>query len=445
MVTDLDGPDADSAHDLRRERDLLAQAQDLTKVGAWEWDVDSGVLQWTDEVFRIFGHEPREFPATYQAFIERIHPDDRSMVWQRTKAALDGGGEFDFRHRVMRPDGDVRNVHARGRVTQYDQGRAVTMIGTVMDVTDEALLQLERDAALKSLAESEERYRLLAENAWDVVWTMELDGSISYVSPSVERMRGITPAEAMVQAPEEIQPPSSVARTAEYFGRLFEAIATGGELPTYHGEMDYYRRDGSIMHGELDVVPQVDAEGNVVRILGVTRDVSERVRLEGELNRLAQTDPLTGVWNRRHAEQLIDEAVADARRADYPLAALMLDIDHFKRTNDQHGHRAGDDVLVEMIRRVSEHLGEADVLGRWGGEEFVVMASHATLADAVTLAEKLRAAVAETPFEGVGPVAVSIGVAELHSDDTLASWIHRADEAMYGAKRAGRNAVKSEG
>ncbi len=129
---------------------------------------------------------------------------------------------------------------------------------------------------LCDLRRSEERHRLLAENAWDVVWTMALDGSITYVSPAIERVRGITASEAMAQTPDQVNPPSSAAIVAEYFSRLFAAINNGSELPEFRGELEYYRADGSIMVGELQVMPHVGSDGKVVEILGVTRDISER-------------------------------------------------------------------------------------------------------------------------------------------------------------------------
>ncbi|MEI6621950.1 MAG: PAS domain S-box protein [Actinomycetes bacterium] len=317
------------------------------------------------------------------------------------------------------------------RATRVGDGVSLTW----RDITD-------RHTAAVALAEAETNYRLLAENAWDVIWTMELDGTISYVSPSVERVRGLTPAEAAAQTPEQMQPPESIAKGAEYWGRLFAAIAAGTEPPTFHGEQDYYRKDGSIMHGELDVVPQVDADGNVLRILGVTRDISERKRLEEELNRLARTDPLTGVWNRRQAEELLTAALADSRRYGHPLSMLMLDVDQFKDVNDEYGHHVGDYVLVELTRRLAKQLRGSDVLARWGGEEFVVMSGHCAVAEAALVAEKLRVLIADTPFDQAGTVTGSIGVAEVHQQDDLSSWMRRADSALCEAKGAGRNTVR---
>jgi diguanylate cyclase (GGDEF)-like protein len=195
----------------------------------------------------------------------------------------------------------------------------------------------------------------------------------------------------------------------------------------------------------VQVIPQTDADGNVVRILGVTRDISDRRRLEEELNRLAVTDPLTGVWNRRQGQQLLDSGLAEARRYGTDVSLLMLDIDHFKAINDEHGHQVGDAVLVELCRRLSAHLRPSDALVRWGGEEFVILARHTDLDAATSLAEKLRALVAATPLDGAGTITVSIGVAHLEPSDDVDRWLFRVDQAMYEAKAAGRNAVRARG
>ncbi len=138
----------------------------------------------------------------------------------------------------------------------------------------------ELEEAESELRRSEERYRVLAENAWDVVWTMSLDGSITYVSPSIERVRGLTAQEAMAQRPDQINPPASAAVVADYFDRLFTAIKQDSRPPEFRGELEYYRKDGSIMIGELQVIPRCSAGGSVVEIVGVTRDISERKRCE---------------------------------------------------------------------------------------------------------------------------------------------------------------------
>jgi diguanylate cyclase (GGDEF)-like protein/PAS domain S-box-containing protein len=446
-VDHVENPEANetsSLTDLWTEREILAEAQELGSMGTWAWDITTGKLWWSDTNYRLLGLDPEESTASLDAFMRHVHPDDRDRLQHGMDNMATQRGLVVIDYRLLLPNGEIRHVQARGRVT--DVAGSLRMIGLLRDLTEEVTLQEERDAAVASLADSEERYRLLAENAWDVIWTMELDGSISYVSPAVERMRGITPEEAMAQTPEQIQPPESVAKGMEYYARLFKAIAEGTEPPTFHGEQEYYRKDGSIMIGELDVIPQVNKDGVVRRILGVTRDISERKQLEIELNRLAVTDALTGAWNRRHGELLLASDLAEVQRYGGPaLSLLMLDIDHFKSINDTCGHQAGDRVLIELTHRISENLRASDVLVRWGGEEFIIVLRHCSIDDALPLAEKIRALVDATPCADVGSVTVSIGAAEFRKDDDLAGWMRRADRAMYEAKAAGRNAVRSGG
>lgn len=329
------------------------------------------------------------------------------------------------------------STYSRGRVECRQRADGTVIVeGAMQDITEIHRLQT-------GLRNSERRHRLLAQNAWDVVWTMGLDGSITYVSPAVERVRGFTPQEAMSQSLEEIHPPESAAKVGNYFAALFAAIEAGTEVPVYRAEHEYYRKDGSLMIGELQVIPHIDDDGNVVEILGVTRDISERKRFEAELTELAVTDPLTGLWNRRHTSELLSADLAQAQRHGQLLTVLMVDIDHFKTINDTYGHQTGDNVLIEVARRLREQVRGTDVVGRWGGEEFVILLRYCGLRDGLTAAEKLRRQIAEASFESLFSVSVSIGAAQLQPGEDLTSWLSRADAALYQAKRAGRNAVRA--
>lgn len=161
------------------------------------------------------------------------------------------------------------------------------------------------------------------------------------------------------------------------------------------------------------------------------------------LQQLSLTDPLTGVANRRRAEQQLQLAIAQFQRYQTPATVLLLDIDHFKRINDNFGHDIGDLVLKQLAQAWQAELRSSDLLARFGGEEFLVLATQTNLNDAVLLAEKLRASTAALRIPQVGKITVSIGVAPFTSDNLEHElFLKQADEALYRAKQTGRNQVR---
>lgn len=165
------------------------------------------------------------------------------------------------------------------------------------------------------------------------------------------------------------------------------------------------------------------------------------------LAELSITDGLTGLYNRRHFMHLLDQGVARSRRQGSTLCLLMADLDHFKRTNDVLGHQAGDQALQKLAQWLREGVREVDSLGRYGGEEFIVLLADCPLADAVVVAEKLRRKVWEESFQqsvpGLEGFTVSIGVACLQEGMLPGDLIAAADRALYRAKNNGRNRVEA--
>lgn len=178
------------------------------------------------------------------------------------------------------------------------------------------------------------------------------------------------------------------------------------------------------------------------------REAARRQRVEQELlenqeklYKLVNTDQLTGVWNRLKLDQIAREEIERARRYQYPISLIFMDVDNFKAINDVHGHGVGDQVLIDVANLVGRQLREADWLCRWGGEEFLVLLPHAGLEAAAELAERLRTAVDAVIASSGERVTVSIGVAELGVNDALSGLIARADGALYRAKAGGRDQV----
>ncbi len=170
------------------------------------------------------------------------------------------------------------------------------------------------------------------------------------------------------------------------------------------------------------------------------------------LEQEAVTDPLTGVFNRRHLDRQIREEVGKAHRYALPLSVMLVDVDHFKAVNDTFGHEVGDIVLRNLARLMVSIVRNWDIVARYGGEEIVIVAPNTALTSAATLAERLRRAVADAelaaPDERTGyqsvRVTISIGVTELSPvTNDAAALLKKADRAMYSAKHEGRNRVVS--
>lgn len=178
--------------------------------------------------------------------------------------------------------------------------------------------------------------------------------------------------------------------------------------------------------------------------LALQQEIEARARMQQELERLATTDTLTGIRNRRAFDEQLALELTRARRYGQKLALILLDIDHFKRINDRHGHQVGDRVLVDLAHVVGSRLRASEVFARWGGEEFIILAPNSDAEDAALLAEEVRARVEAHDFPEVGRVTVSLGVTEYTAEDSTDSLWKRADTALYRAKTAGRNRVEVE-
>jgi diguanylate cyclase (GGDEF)-like protein len=164
-----------------------------------------------------------------------------------------------------------------------------------------------------------------------------------------------------------------------------------------------------------------------------------------QLMRLATKDPLTGAGNRRALENKLSEVVASFRRTRAPVAMILIDLDHFKAVNDAHGHAAGDQILCSVTEIINLRIRVTDSLFRIGGEEFVVVLEGQTADSASHLAEQLRTIVEAHELVPDRSVTISLGVAELRSGESAGDWMQRADEALYQAKRAGRNKIRLAG
>jgi diguanylate cyclase (GGDEF)-like protein/PAS domain S-box-containing protein len=180
----------------------------------------------------------------------------------------------------------------------------------------------------------------------------------------------------------------------------------------------------------------------IVGILGISTDITYQKSLEEKALKLAITDVLTGLANRLELDSVLGGEVERLKRSQHPLSIIMFDIDHFKKVNDNHGHLIGDKCLVKVAKILKNHTRMIDTVGRWGGEEFLIICPETDLNGSRKLAEKLRTLIKESVFPEVKHITGSFGVTSFIADDTLEVFINRADQALYNAKKFGKNRVE---
>jgi diguanylate cyclase (GGDEF)-like protein/PAS domain S-box-containing protein len=295
--------------------------------------------------------------------------------------------------------------------------------------------------AAQALRISEERHRLLADHASDLIWTMDLKGHFTYISPSIEKLLGYTPAEAMTHRLADNLCPGSSEVALAALSQLVLAIRQGQPAPAWRGELEHPHKHGGTVWTESTISALRDASGQAIALLGLTRDIGERRRADQQMRHMAQHDMLTGLPNRALFSDRLQQALTCARRDGDKLALLFIDLDKFKPVNDKLGHQAGDLLLQQAAQRMYACVRESDSVARIGGDEFVVLLRAVDSLDgALAAGEKLCQAL-RPEFRILGHnvhISASIGIAVWpdHGDDEISLSQH-ADSAMYAAKESG--------
>jgi diguanylate cyclase (GGDEF)-like protein/PAS domain S-box-containing protein len=290
--------------------------------------------------------------------------------------------------------------------------------------------------------DSEERHRLMTENACDIIATVDLSGNFTYISPSVEKITGYTPEEIKNHYREiGYFLPGVQKEMDRQRERIKTMVEKGERFDAINFEQRQVRKDGESIYTDTVLSGIYDEENQFRELLAISRDITEKVKIRKKIIELAETDKLTKLCNRMKLDYTLELELCRAKAKASTFSVIMIDIDDFKQINDRFGHLAGDLVLFELAKLFKAIIRATDLIGRWGGEEFLLILPDTDGLAAMALAETIRQRVNEKYFLEQEHITISLGVAVFSDDATVYSIIYRADQALYQAKKNGKNQV----
>ncbi|MDR5886833.1 diguanylate cyclase [Vreelandella janggokensis] len=409
---------------------------DGTRAGTWEWNIRTGDVVLNERWATMLGFTLDEIqPLSIETWNQLCHPDDLKRSYELIGQHLDNKIPFyECLCRVRRKDGSWCWIKDRGMLVKQADGTPTEwMMGTHIDVSSEQ--------------ESQQHFTHLAASVPGILFSFEMDSPdalrFTYVSERSYAYFGITctaieeDASAFFDSVHPLDSSEVHATVQNCYRSLSEASCQFRMVI-----------DGAEQWFRAVARPIQDPFGKLVWH-GMLVNIDDQKQLENTLARLSITDELTGLFNRRYLTQALNDAMELYQRYQSPFSLISLDVDHFKKINDHHGHLVGDNVLSKIAGLMADRLRTTDIVARTGGEEFLVILPNTTEKEATQIAETLRQMVNQAEFLGHDHtpfiVAISGGVLEMSEDiASVEELLKRSDQLLYEAKDRGRNMVLDE-
>lgn len=464
----------------------LREAQALTHVGSWELDVATKTVTWSTEVFHVFGLDPVQPAPTLAENEQQYHPEDRPRLRRILSEAIASGQPFRFQARIVRPDGSIRHIEARGRARQSSDGGVSGLFGTVQDITDQKQLE-------QLLRSQVQQQRLLAAMTQRIRQSLDLDAILSTTVQEVRQffradrvligqfgedwrcgvvVESVEPGQSCILGSSIVPEPGEDWLTFYTQGHA-RAIARLDRANLSPEAIAYWKQfqvqaaltvgllQGDRLWGLLSVQQchqprtweraEIDLIQQLASQVGIAIQQSELYRqlqyANQELAYLATHDQLTRLANRRYLDDYLQQEWNRAAREGTPLSLVLCDVDYFKQYNDTYGHLAGDECLMEMATAIGRGLHRpADLVARYGGEEFAIVLPNTNRAGAVRVVQRIQQELRKLTGLPPSPVTrapstLSFGIVSAipSSLSSPLNLLDQADQALYRAKAQGRD------
>lgn len=417
---------------LKKSEAKLLAAQQIAKLGNWEWNLKTNEMLWSDEVFRIYGEKPQSFVPDYKKFSTYITAEDRTKILKATVQAKKTGKIQRIEHKIKRKDGSIRYLLSSGKGIFDNEGSFTSIIGTVQDMTDQ-----------KRVENMLEQRAQIIEQIHDSVIIMDLKGYILEWNNTSAFNLGYS-AEEMIDKHISIL---FTKNNKRFLFKVFKRLKQQGVLRT---EIELQDKNGKHFYGNLLLSFLKNDKGERNSIIAYVENITQRKNAEGELRKQknlmeyrAYHDELTGLPNRSYFLEELERTLNRVRHSKGLGALLFIDMDHFKEINDSLGHSHGDRVLKVISKRLIEAFRKSDFVARFGGDEFTTILENikdinSVISKVQQLMEILNAPI--TINEQRHYITFSIGIALFPNDgETAEELLKNSDASMYKAKEMGRN------
>ncbi|QDP39591.1 bifunctional diguanylate cyclase/phosphodiesterase [Radiobacillus deserti] len=425
-----------SNHIKQNNRMLQEKNEQLNKVfnsvdaTIWTYNLETGKCIVSEGHAKIYGYTRIEFESDSTLWLSAIFPEDKPIVKEAEKQYL-SGQKTDIEYRIYRTDGEIRWIRDKATPIMNESGIVMEVNGIVTDITEikQAEKQIHQQTHLiQSVIDTIDSYVF----SFDVV-----NQEVLFCSKGVEKIHGLSFED--IYEDKKRWRYSIHKDDIQSFIIQYHRVLKGESIKTEYRVLP----DGqSVRWASTNMTPILDETGQVIRIDGVSIDITEYKTKENRLNTLAYYDALTKLPNRYMLVKYLEAAIQQAETTNGRFSVMFLDFDNFKKINDTLGHHVGDMFLKEMSNRMNSVLREEDLVARQGGDEFIILLHETSAKGAIRVAKRLLAAFSSPiqmdGYEAVTTPSIGISVYPTSGKDPD-SLIKRADLAMYQVKEKGRN------
>ena len=445
---------------IKSEETIFNFLQKSSLDGLWYWNLENTNDEWmSPEFWQTLGYDPETMPHSPESWKDIINSDDLKVALDNFNKHLENEAyPYDQIVRYKHNNGSTVWIQCRGIAYRNEHGKPIRMLGAHNDITKLKLLEERHQRNLKAVDELYASAKLDLDEAEaifkslpDSTFQVDTYGYITKVNDEACSLTGYNEQELLMMSVDDLVPKKYRSSHEGKRLKYFESPSNRNMLTSPRSVYAQHKNGGQIpVEIRLNTIKTRYGDKVLVSLRDVTEnnELVESLRLALEKNEYLQkevtVDPLTKLKNRRYFEEAAIREFSHSRRHNLELSIAMIDIDYFKKVNDNFGHAIGDYVLEKLSNELKKYIRVGDTLARIGGEEFAILLPSTSLSSAEILLERIRISINDLQFKNNTPkyITISSGLTNLHQNDNdYQDLLKRADDALYKAKDEGRNKV----